>query len=115
MTSEHDIDYEALAQEAMRGVVRAVLQRVQKTGLPGEHHFYIAFNTRHPNVAISKRLKEKYGKAKERKTNNSITKRLLPTGATRNDVTKPENAAASNNVTNEVATTASPAAAVLIS
>lgn len=61
MTSELEIDYEALAQDAMRGVVRAVLTRVQKSdGLPGEHHFYIAFDTRHPGVVLSKRLKTKY-------------------------------------------------------
>jgi hypothetical protein len=60
MTSGQDIDYEALAQDAMRTVVRSVLTRVAKTGLPGEHHFYIAFNTQAPGVSISKRLKEKY-------------------------------------------------------
>jgi hypothetical protein len=60
MTAELEIDYDALAQEAMRGVVRAVLTRVQKTGLPGDHHFYIAFDTRHPGVVLSKRLKSKY-------------------------------------------------------
>lgn len=60
MTVGQDIDYETLAQDAMRGVVRAVLSRIAKTGLPGEHHFYIAFNTQAPGVIISKRLKEKY-------------------------------------------------------
>jgi hypothetical protein len=60
MTVEHDIDYDALAQEAMRGVVRAVLSRIQKSGLPGNHHFYIAFDTCHPGVVLSKRLKSKY-------------------------------------------------------
>ena len=60
MTAELEIDYDALAQEAMRGVVRAVLTRVQKTGLPGDHHFYIAFDTRHAGVVLSKRLKSKY-------------------------------------------------------
>ena len=44
----------------MRGIVRTVLMRVAKSGLPGEHHFYIAFNTEAPGVVISKRLKEKY-------------------------------------------------------
>ena len=44
----------------MRSVVRSVLTRVAKTGLPGEHHFYMAFNTQAPGVTISKRLKEKY-------------------------------------------------------
>src|SRR5262245_5353978 len=60
MTAERHIDYEALAQGAMRGIVRTVLERVAKTGLPGEHHFYIAFNTEAPGVVISKRLKQKY-------------------------------------------------------
>lgn len=60
MTAEPQIDYEALAQGAMRAVVRTVLTRVAKTGLPGEHHFYIAFNTKAPGVSLSPRLKERY-------------------------------------------------------
>ena len=60
MTAESHIDYEALAQGAMRAVVRAVLVRVAKTGLPGEHHFYIAFNTKAPGVNLSPRLRERY-------------------------------------------------------
>ncbi|HJU32593.1 MAG TPA: ClpXP protease specificity-enhancing factor SspB [Hyphomicrobiaceae bacterium] len=60
MTAEREIDYEALAQGAMRGIVRTVLTRVAKSGLPGEHHFYIAFKTDAPGVLLSKRLKEKY-------------------------------------------------------
>lgn len=60
MASGPSIDYAKLQQEAMRGVVRAVLQRVVKTGLPGEHHFYISFLTQAPGVILSKRLKEKY-------------------------------------------------------
>jgi uncharacterized protein len=62
MTAEAHIDYEALAQVAMRSMVRMVLARVAKTGLPGEHHFYIAFDTQAPGVALSKRLREKYPK-----------------------------------------------------
>ena len=60
MTVERDIDYQALAQDAMRGIVRTVLTRVAKSGLPGEHHFYIAFKTDAPGVVLSKRLREKY-------------------------------------------------------
>jgi hypothetical protein len=60
MASGPSIDYAKLQQEAMRGVVRAVLQRIVKTGLPGEHHFYISFLTQAPGVILSKRLKEKY-------------------------------------------------------
>jgi hypothetical protein len=60
MSSGRMIDYEALAQDAMRGVVRAVLARTAKSGLPGDHHFYISFDTQHPGVVLSKRLREKY-------------------------------------------------------
>ena len=60
MTAGPTIDYETLAQDAMRGVVRTVLQRAAKTGLPGDHHFYISFDTEAPGASISKRLKEKY-------------------------------------------------------
>ncbi|MGE0008762.1 MAG: SspB family protein [Parvibaculaceae bacterium] len=52
--------YDLLAQEALRGVVRASLRKVVKTGLPGEHHFYIAFDTRYPGVRLSERLDKKY-------------------------------------------------------
>jgi hypothetical protein len=60
MTGERDIDYEGLVQAAMRGVVRSVLARVAKSGLPGEHHFYIAFKTDAPGVSLSDRLRQKY-------------------------------------------------------
>lgn len=60
MTVESTIDYEGLAQEAMRGVVRKVLARTAKSGLVGDHHFYISFDTEAPGVTLSKRLKEKY-------------------------------------------------------
>lgn len=59
-TGSSSIDYEALQSEAMRGVVRAVLARTAKSGLPGDHHFYISFDTTIPGVSLSKRLKEKY-------------------------------------------------------
>src|SRR3990170_1851837 len=60
MAAEPTIDYEALAQDAMRGVVRTVLVQAAKTGLPGDHHFYISFDTAASGVVLSKRLKEKY-------------------------------------------------------
>jgi len=52
--------YDQLAQNALRGVVREALRRVERTGLPGEHHFYIAFHTRHPGVDIGERLSARY-------------------------------------------------------
>ncbi|MYZ49973.1 SspB family protein [Propylenella binzhouense] len=54
------IRYDVLAQDALRGVVRKVLSEVAQTGLPGEHHFFITFNTGDPGVRVSSRLHEKY-------------------------------------------------------
>jgi hypothetical protein len=58
--AEDHIRYDILAQEALRGVMRKVLQEVQRTGLPGNHHFFITFLTGAPGVRISTRLRERY-------------------------------------------------------
>jgi hypothetical protein len=58
--SEDLIRYDILAQEAMRGVVRKVLTEVAQTGLPGDHHFFVTFNTRFPGVRVSSRVREQY-------------------------------------------------------
>ncbi|MCO6392275.1 hypothetical protein GTW25_14675 [Aliihoeflea aestuarii] len=58
--AEDLIRYDILAQEALRGVMRKVLGEVSKTGLPGNHHFFITFLTRAPGVRISSRLRERY-------------------------------------------------------
>lgn len=60
MATGPKIDYEALHQDAMRAVVRNVLKETERSGLPGDHHFYISFSTRAPGVVLSRRLKEKY-------------------------------------------------------
>ena len=52
--------YDLLAQNALRGVVREALRIVERNGLPGEHHFYIAFLTKHPGVNIGERLATRY-------------------------------------------------------
>jgi hypothetical protein len=54
------IRYDLLAQDALRGVVRTVLTDVAARGLPGEHHFFIAFDTRADGVKISDRLRSQY-------------------------------------------------------
>ncbi len=54
------IRYDILAQDALRGVLRKVLAEVAKAGLPGDHHFYIAFATKAPGVRISTRLLAQY-------------------------------------------------------
>ena len=58
--AEDLIRYDILAQEALRGLVKKVLMEVAQTGLPGEHHFFVTFDTRHPGVRISSRLKAEY-------------------------------------------------------
>lgn len=60
--AEDLIRYDILAQEALRGVVRKVLSEVARTGLPGDHHFFISFVTRAPGVRLSQRLLEQYDK-----------------------------------------------------
>jgi len=59
MADDH-IRYDILTQDALRGVVRKVLSEVAKTGLPGDHHFFISFSTRAPGVRMSERLLEQY-------------------------------------------------------
>jgi hypothetical protein len=54
------IRYDLLAQDALRGVVRRVLVDAAREGLPGDHHFYITFDTRAPGVRLSNRMREKY-------------------------------------------------------
>jgi hypothetical protein len=58
--AEDLIRYDILAQEALRGVVRKVLSEVARTGLPGDHHFFISFATKAPGVRISSRLLDQY-------------------------------------------------------
>lgn len=60
--AEDHMRYDILAQEALRGVVRKVLAEVAKTGLPGEHHFFISFITRAPGVRLSEKLLGQYEK-----------------------------------------------------
>jgi hypothetical protein len=54
------LDYPKILQDALRDVVRRVLAQVAEHGLPGEHHFYIAFRTGHPGVAMPSFLRERY-------------------------------------------------------
>jgi hypothetical protein len=58
--SEDLIRYDILAQQALRGLVRHVLTDVAKKGLPGEHHFFITFQTKAEGVRLSQRLIEQY-------------------------------------------------------
>jgi hypothetical protein len=59
MAGKDLIRYDLLVQDALKGVVRKVLIDA-KDGRPGEHHFYISFQTDFPGVRLSNRLREKY-------------------------------------------------------
>jgi hypothetical protein len=59
MAVDH-IRYDILTQEALRGVVRAVLTDTAKKGLPGDHHFYISFDTSAEGVRLSPRMRAQY-------------------------------------------------------
>jgi len=61
MAVDH-LRYDLLTQDALRGVVRTVLQDAAQKGLPGDHHFYISFDTRAEGVHISERMIEQYPK-----------------------------------------------------
>lgn len=56
------INYPYIIDQAMRGVVRDVLRKVQVTGLPADHHFFISYSTMHPDVKMSEQLRAKYPK-----------------------------------------------------
>jgi hypothetical protein len=53
--------YDLLTQQALRGVVRTVLaDAAKRKGLPGDHHFYISFDTTAEGVRMSERLRVQY-------------------------------------------------------
>lgn len=54
------IDYGNLMHNAMRGLIRQVLENVRKEGLPGDHHFFITFDTMHPDVELADWLSDRY-------------------------------------------------------
>ncbi|WP_448579011.1 SspB family protein [Thermaurantiacus sp.] len=55
------IPYDEIVQDCLRGVVKRVLEDVVATGgLPGGHHFFIAFRTRYPGVDMPRHLLERY-------------------------------------------------------
>jgi hypothetical protein len=54
------IRYDLLTQEALRAVIKNVLTDAAVKGLPGEHHFFITFDTRAEGVRMSPRLRASY-------------------------------------------------------
>lgn len=59
--AQDSMRYDAMAQEALRGVVKAALKKAASPeGLPGAHHFYITFKTDSPGVSGPPDLLSKY-------------------------------------------------------
>ncbi len=54
------IDYGNLMHDAMRRLIQQVLAGVAENGLPGAHHFFITFDTMHPDVEIADWLSDRY-------------------------------------------------------
>lgn len=54
------IDYGNLMHSAMRGLIQEVLSDVAENGLPGQHHFFITFDTMHPDAEIADWLSDRY-------------------------------------------------------
>lgn len=54
------IDYGNLMHDAMRSLIRNVLLDVKDNGLPGAHHFFITFDTSHPDAELADWLSDRY-------------------------------------------------------
>ena len=55
------IDYGNMMHDAMRGLIKRLLQDIASTGkLPGDHHFFITFDTMHLEVEIADWLSDRY-------------------------------------------------------
>ncbi|PHQ68925.1 MAG: hypothetical protein COB97_08900 [Paracoccus sp.] len=54
------IDYGGMMHRAMQGLIARVLEGVARDGLPGDHHFFITFDTREDGVEMADWLRERY-------------------------------------------------------
>ncbi len=55
-----ELNYGRMMQRALRGVMAEALGTVAESGLPGDHHFYITIDTRHPETDLPDWLHEEY-------------------------------------------------------
>ena len=55
-----DMNYKVLIEDAMLNMVRDILKKISKDGLPKKHHFLITFSSRTKGVIIPDWMKEKY-------------------------------------------------------
>ena len=57
---QHAIRYDLLVQDALRGMVRDLMSKAAREGLPEDHHFFVTFKTHAPGVQLSSRMKAQY-------------------------------------------------------
>lgn len=55
-----EIDYGGMMHRAMQRLIADVLQAVADEGLPGDHHFFITFDTRDRDVEMAEWLRSRY-------------------------------------------------------
>ncbi|MEM9121714.1 MAG: ClpXP protease specificity-enhancing factor SspB [Pseudomonadota bacterium] len=58
--AEGSIPYDSLVRTALLSMIRGVMKDAEDHGFPGDHHFYIAFDTSHPGVEMAAFLKAQY-------------------------------------------------------
>ena len=55
--SNKSIDYDRIVEDTLRLVVKKSLELVNNKGLPGDHHFYISFDSTYKGVKVPSELK----------------------------------------------------------
>jgi hypothetical protein len=52
--------YDKMVEDALRGVVREALREAAAEGLPGDHHFFVTFDTTHDGTVMPEWLRKQY-------------------------------------------------------
>ena len=58
------IHYQLAADDLARNLIRAVLKRVERYGLPGRHHMYIVFQMNTSGLVVPQRLRDRFPEGK---------------------------------------------------
>jgi hypothetical protein len=60
MADGDPLDYQAMVQRALRGVLREALEVAAEEGLSEDHQFYVSFRTRDPGVIVPPFLRDRF-------------------------------------------------------
>ena len=55
--NENLIDYDKIVEDALRVVVKKSLEIINEKGIPGDHHFYISFDSAYKGIKVPNELK----------------------------------------------------------